>query len=49
VHRLIVAFLKAGRGARASGNRSIWGRAAPGVRAADWDPPFEALELKDAQ
>jgi hypothetical protein len=44
VHRLIVAFFSAARGKPADGNRSIWGRAAPGVTT--WKPPFVELRQK---
>jgi pimeloyl-ACP methyl ester carboxylesterase len=44
VHRLITAFLSARQGKPAEGNRSIWGRSAPGVSA--WKPPFIGLRRK---
>lgn len=44
VHRLSATFLSAERGKLAEGNRSIWGRPAPGVTK--WKPPFEGLAEK---
>jgi len=42
LHRLIVAFLTA----RKDKHGNIWGRRAPGVAAAAWDPPQTGLEDK---
>jgi hypothetical protein len=42
LHRLIVAFLTA----RKDKHGNIWGRRAPGVDAASWNPPQAGLEDK---
>jgi pimeloyl-ACP methyl ester carboxylesterase len=41
VHRLIVAHLK---GDKASGNDSLWGRAAPDLGTKNWNPPLSGLK-----
>ena len=47
-HRLVAAHFKAGPGHRARGDRSLWGRSAPGIDPENWDPPIRDLRRKGA-